>query len=288
MAESERERERAVCVEVERLTQREIPLNVALARAVGWPDAELDWRVIHQAARVFGVRDGERLVAQGALSDYGGAGTIAKMIVAPDAQRRGLGGRILDGLLAIAQAEGIERLGLVATPQGQPLYERAGFRGLGQVQVWMGTPGLQPAHVEIQPLSDIDDALAFERRAMDCDRSVMLRARIAEASVALLARDHNGEVVGYLLCTEQSEQGLVGPVLARTERVAQGLIRTLVATRGARPIRIDIPAELSSFRAFLAQLGLSEKGARTEMALGPVTLPWRVPQRYALAAQAWG
>jgi hypothetical protein len=49
---------------IERLTAAEIPHNVALARAVGWPDVEDDWRVIHEAATVVGMKcSRERVLA---------------------------------------------------------------------------------------------------------------------------------------------------------------------------------------------------------------------------------
>jgi hypothetical protein len=43
---------------VQRLSAADIPNNVALARAVGWPDVEDDGHVIHEAAIVAGIRSG--------------------------------------------------------------------------------------------------------------------------------------------------------------------------------------------------------------------------------------
>ena len=67
---------------VERLTAETLLDNVALSRSVGWQDTESDWRVLHAAATVFGVRRGGRLVGQVALGTYGAVGTVAKMVVA--------------------------------------------------------------------------------------------------------------------------------------------------------------------------------------------------------------
>jgi len=106
--------------EVVRLGLDDRARNVALARDVGWPDTEGDWSAVHAGARVVGVWDGERLVGQGALGLYGRAGTVAKMIVAPSFQRRGVGKAILASLIAEAERRGIGILGLVATPLGRP------------------------------------------------------------------------------------------------------------------------------------------------------------------------
>lgn len=107
---------------IERLGPGDVSHNVALSQSVGWKDVEGEWRVLHQAALVLGVRRGERLLAQGALGDYGSATTQAKMVVAPEAQRQGLGSRMLDRLLGEADARGVP-VGWCATDQGRPLYE---------------------------------------------------------------------------------------------------------------------------------------------------------------------
>jgi hypothetical protein len=53
---------------IERLTLSDVQKNVALSRSVGWKDVESEWRVLHEAAEVHGVRHAGRLVAQGALA----------------------------------------------------------------------------------------------------------------------------------------------------------------------------------------------------------------------------
>lgn len=45
----------------------------------------------------------------------------------PADQRAGLGRALMEALMAYAESEGIEVLGLHATPAGRPLYERLGF-----------------------------------------------------------------------------------------------------------------------------------------------------------------
>jgi GNAT superfamily N-acetyltransferase len=52
---------------------------------------------------------------------------VRAMFVRSDWTRRGLGTRILEASEAAAKAEGFERLALMATLSGLPLYERYGF-----------------------------------------------------------------------------------------------------------------------------------------------------------------
>lgn len=272
---------------IEQLVPAEIPENVALAHAVGWPDDDADWRVIHEAAVVLGARRDEQLLGQGALAGYApNSGTIAKMIVAPNAQRQGVGAAILDALLAEAEQRSIDTLGLVATPLGQPLYASRGFSVTAEVAVFIGTAVLDRPTELTQLLPEIEAAIALERQFIACSRAAMLRGRFREASATAVYRASEGTARGFALATAKGPYALVGPVIAENEEVARALVRAIFASH-AGAVRIDVPTEQTAFRAWIASLGLPEKGVRPEMARGG-KLPWQVPQRFALATQAWG
>jgi GNAT superfamily N-acetyltransferase len=274
-------------VTIELLSPAMIPENVALAHEVGWPDDDADWRVIHEAGFVLGARRDGRLIGQGVLGSYEPhAGTIAKMIVAPGAQRQGIGARILDALVTEAERRRLTTLGLVATPFGQPLYASRGFVVTGEVAVFIGAPVSAGMSEPMPAVVDVETAVAFEQRFVTCSRAAMLRGRHREASATAICRAPDGAVQGFALATAKGPYALVGPVIAASEGVARTLTRAVFA---ANPgiVRIDVPGEQTSFRAWLRGLGLPEKGARSEMAWGGA-LPWQVPQRFALATQAWG
>jgi GNAT superfamily N-acetyltransferase len=272
---------------IERLASAAIPDNVALARAVGWPDDEADWRVMHDAALVLGARRGGQWIGQGALGAYAPhAGTIAKMVVAPSAQRQGVGAAILDALLVEAEFRSLSTLGLVATPSGQPLYASRGFSVSGEVAVFIGTAVLDRPAEPARAITDIEPAIAFERRFIACSRAAMLRGRHREASCSAIYRAPDGAVRGFAMATAKGPYVLVGPVIADGEELARALIRAIFsAHHGA--VRIDVPTEQAALRAWLRGLGLPEQGIRPEMARGG-KLPWQVPERFALATQAWG
>lgn len=272
---------------IELLTVADVPDDVALSRSVHWPDTEADWRALHAGARVLGIRSNGKLVAHGALGDYGVAATLAKMVVAPDQQRRGLGANLLDALLAHADERSIP-VGLCATDQGRRLYETRGFAESGRLVIFTGVPVPVPEPelgLGDVALLDVATAVELDRRFSGCDRSRMLAARLADARAGFLLRVP-GEV-GFGMVTQQESFCLVGPILAETEQGARTLARALLgAARG--PFHINVPAEQSGFRAWLSELGLREQAERSEMARGAARMPWQCGQRFALATQAWG
>jgi GNAT superfamily N-acetyltransferase len=272
---------------VQRLYPEQIPENIALSANVGWPDDASDWRVLHAAGFVLGVRRAGELIGQGVLGGYAPhAATIAKMVVAPGAQRQGIGATILDGLLAEAERRSLTTIGLVATALGRPLYESRGFELTGEVAVFVGTPVSAATREVSESIADVDTVIAYERRCISCSRSTLLRERYREASVSALCRESDGRMSGFALAETKAPYTLVGPVIADTEQQARALTRAIFSSITG-PVRIDVPAQQDGFRTWLACLGLPELGLRPEMARGGA-LPWQVPERFALATQAWG
>lgn len=259
---------------IERLASAAIPDNVALAQAVGWPDDEAEWRVLHEAAVVLGARRDGQWIGQGALGAYAPhAGTIAKMIVAPSAQRQGVGAAILDALLARADLGSLDTLGLVATPSGQPLYASRGFSVTGEVTVFVGRAGLDRPAEPMPTITDIESAIAFERRFITCSRDAMLRARHREASSSAIYRAPDGAVRGFALATAKGPYAFVGPVIADAEEVARALIRAIFgAQHGAHRCsdRPDGVARLVTRPRPARTSGSSGNGARWKTAMAGV------------------
>jgi GNAT superfamily N-acetyltransferase len=269
---------------IERLSVTDAPANVALSRSVGWKDEESEWRVLHDAADVRGVRPSGALVAQCALGDYGTCATLAKMVVAPEWQGRGLGARLLDDFLAEADARGTP-VGLCATDQGRPLYESRRFEVTGELVILLGTPNVGTGEGgPVVPLVNVQRAVELERTVMGCDRSRMLRARFRETSSKYWLDDPGA---GFGMASQQGEGTLVGPIVARSEQGARQLALALLATASG-PVRIDVPIEHVAFRTWLLTFGLQERARRVEMARSTQRMPWQVPERFALATQAWG
>ena len=265
---------------VDALSERDLLQYVALSNSVGWPDSESEWRVIHQAALVLGVRRGGELIGQGALGLYEGSASIAKMVVAPSAQRQGVGAKILDALLTEAERRSLTRVGLVATALGRPLYESRGFAPGAEVAILVGTPPPTDESSGSASVEDVEQLLAIERRLTGSARTAVLRGLLQEASASAIFGD------GFALATTQRLGSRVGPIFADSEATARALTRDLFQ-RLTGPVRLDVPGEQRAFRHWLEGLGLLEKGVHLEMSRGG-PLPWHVPQRFGQATQAWG
>ena len=86
---------------------------------------------------VFVARDSGKAIACGALRRHGdGIGEVKRMWTNPAYQGLGIGGRILNEIIALARAEGFAKLVLETGdrhPAAWRVYERAGFKRCGPV-----------------------------------------------------------------------------------------------------------------------------------------------------------
>jgi len=259
----------------------------ALPSSVGWHDTVEDWRVITACARVFGHRDGERLLSCGALVDFGEVAWVAKMVVRPEAQRRGLGAAVLERVLGAARADAV--VGLVATAMGAPVYARAGFVEVGRVCKMMTPEGLGPGPGPrgVAALAGQEAAVrAIDRAVFGADRGRMLGPRMAQARRGVVVRV-GAAVVGWGLAVAQRELTVIGPVHAPDAEVALALVGALAEGAPGR-LRIDVPAEHAGLVAALAARGFLEVDRQAVMTLDARALPGQRARLFALASQAFG
>lgn len=99
------------------------------------------------------IRDDQGAVAIGRLALVGEWGGVYCMAVRPDARRRGLGARVLDGLFAAGRARGVTRTWLhvlAHNTAARRLYQRAGYTEVAQYHYrsHRGQEAVQHVHAE--------------------------------------------------------------------------------------------------------------------------------------------
>ncbi|GGD83114.1 GNAT family N-acetyltransferase [Caballeronia grimmiae] len=254
-------------------TVDDIPAAHALSLEVKWPHRADDWRFVLDVGAGFIAQDGERVVGTALCWKHGDAGgSLGMVIVAPDSQGKGIGRKLMELLL---EALGSRITVLHATPAGEPLYAKLGFRRVGAVHQHQSASFSVPV-VNLRPgeriraiePGDTAPLVALASRASGFDRSAVLPALLRIAQGVLIERE--GQTLGFALIREFGRGHAIGPVVASTAgqehmRHAQALIAHLLARNEDRFTRIDTPGE-SGLSDWLAALGLPRVDTVIKMA----------------------
>jgi RimJ/RimL family protein N-acetyltransferase len=223
-------------IEIRLLDESHINEAMKIKELVGWNQTEDDWRRLLkiEPQGCFGAfRDGA-LVGTTTTTCYNhDLAWIGMVLVHPANRRMGIATRLLRHALDYL-SDPVGTVKLDATADGQRLYERLGFHVESLVERWSGMAvpnGRIEGDVEVTHLNETTTAelLELDRRAFCADRSSLIKALIANASVVpAIARTKNGAVTGYSIARRGSQISYVGPIIATTANEAAALLdRTL-------------------------------------------------------------
>ncbi|HEY6431900.1 MAG TPA: GNAT family N-acetyltransferase, partial [Acetobacteraceae bacterium] len=214
------------------------------------------------------------------------ASALGLVGVAPEAQGRGLGRRLVEQVLRNLRGRSIV---LYATEHGVRLYESFGFVTQGLIRQHQGT-AFQPALVpprpgeRLRPIGRSDPPLLakLDQEANGMDRAALITALIAAGNSIVLDRD--GSAIGFAVLRRFGIGHMIGPVIAPDETRARVLIGHFLASHPGQFLRVDVPAP-GTLSPWLQSLGLADAGPAIRMVRGPVQ---RGEGSFALVSQAFG
>jgi GNAT superfamily N-acetyltransferase len=279
---------------LETLGAADAPALLAVTRSIGWPYTLADWHTVLAAGIAFGYRARDSGVAASAvIFPHGPALTsIGMVIVTPPYRGRGLASALMRRCLTHLPAPTPPSM-LIATAAGFPIYRRLGFTTVDHVRKLTARPRVPDpspggARGDIAPLAPSALAAAYhlDAEATGADRSLMLRARLAQGQGALIRRA-DGAATGFGLATKQGDVLVVGPLIGGDPEAAAALVAHLRASHGG-PVRADVPAGQTRLLGLLADQGFEGDEVAPVMLLGAARLPGRRDQVFGAATLAFG
>src|SRR5215472_4536227 len=204
------------------LGSADLAVAVELSTVAGWNQTEDDWRMLMELAPLgcFAVDCDGKLVATTTLLPYGQQlAWIGMVLTHPKYRHRGFARAPVAHALEAADLQGIKTVKLDATDQGQPVYEKLGFKTEGPIERW-SRPG--PANLWVAGGEfNADHAQASDLVALGADRSAML-AKLATRSQVHIAAD------SYLFARSGRTTAYLGPCIANDARLARALITSIL------------------------------------------------------------
>lgn len=235
----------------------------ALSEEAGWNQTAEDWLLMIRLGCSFTVAGSDgRLVGTALALPYPPEfGWISMVLVHGPYRRQGLATRLLERAIAALRDRGLVPI-LDATPAGQPVYERMGFRPIEALTCWRGHGGGSTLWT-LPSIEDVRDVAELDRAAFGADRSAVL-ADLLGRKPSVSRRDPAGG--GFLLSRPGRTATHVGPVVARETGTALALLESgLAAISG--PVVIDVPDREAEVTELLSNLGFRPERPFTRMAL---------------------
>ena len=201
------------------LRPADLPGAMELSRLAGWNQTIEDWdtllRLDPHGCFVMEVDEG--VVATATLLCYGKRlAWIGMVLTRPDYRRMGFAQRLVQAALERSVALNIESVKLDATPEGQPLYEKLGFKTEQIVERWYYDGRSTQARDKTIPSSD-QYSLAADREAFGADRAMLLRE--------LASRNPPNTVAGaHCFSRNGTRSRYLGPCVAQEQTAARLVI----------------------------------------------------------------
>jgi ribosomal protein S18 acetylase RimI-like enzyme len=258
-------------------TAGDIPLGMRLKAAANWNQTEADWRralELEPDGCFVGVCDGVD-AATLTTAVFGGTAWIAMVLTDPAFRGRGLATALLKHALAWIEGRGIASVRLDATALGRPVYEKLGFRVVGEETRYFGTPTFDDERAMVGsrsflPLAAADIAAAgiLDARSTGNDRTRLLetlRRDWPEVSFGW----HDGHTMnGFVTARRGSRAVQIGPSIATDPEVGEWLLSIMFNLFRDQAVYVDVPTANVAACNLVRRRGLAVERTFFRMTLG--------------------
>jgi predicted N-acetyltransferase YhbS len=266
--------------------EADIPAAHALTQAVRWPHRIEDWQAVLRLGTGFAAEDNGAVVGTALWWAQGEhQASLGMVIVASSHQGRGIGRELMQRVL---EQTGARSTLLIATPAGQPLYERLGFAATGTIHQHQGTMRVIAApdgagHVRLAEPQELGALADLANRATGRSRDAIVRHLAQVGEAAVLERD--GALAGFSIMRRFGRGHAIGPVVAPDADGARALVAFWSGAYADAFVRIDVTGE-SGLGPLLEQAGLAQVDAGVAMARNGEPRHDAALHQFAIVSQA--
>jgi GNAT superfamily N-acetyltransferase len=262
-----------------KLSSDDIPYAMEVSTEAGWNQTSEDWRTLIELSPegCFGVEVEGVLASTATLLCYGRRLAWVGMVLTRVRFRgRGYARRLLTETLKLADQKGIETVKLDATDQGQPLYEKLGFRCEQPIERWMRSSSSHAPSSPVSELSAPRDWYQADQRAFGADRTQLLE------KLALRTPPISAVQSSYLLTRPGRTIRYLGPCVAERAEDARLLVTHALQRSGPIEWFWDLFPRNKNAVAIARELSFAPKRHLMRMARGK-DLPTREEKIYAIS-----
>jgi ribosomal protein S18 acetylase RimI-like enzyme len=224
-----------------------------LKRKAGWNQIEADWRRFLDLAPdgCFLAELDDRAMGVATTCVLGAVGWIAMVLVDPEARGKGIGTALMRHALDYLDGRAVPTARLDATPMGQSIYEKLGFRAEYPLARMAGTPATvdhptksvsTPLVHDVRP-DQIPAIVAFDRAITGTDRARLIERLFAETPESFGVVENSGRLAGYRAWRPGANAAQIGPCLAADPQAGSALLNEACRRLAGQAVFMDIPVD---------------------------------------------
>jgi len=255
-----------------------------------WPHRLEDWRFVRRLGTGHVALDGRQVV--GTILPWKHDpqhASLGMVIVDPQHQGRGIGRQLM--ALGLRDLAG-RAVMLNATRAGLPLYEKLGFKAVGDVEQHQGAaPRVRAVPLakgeRLRPVgtSDVPKLVALATQAAGVSRSRVIR-RLLEVGEGIVLAEAD-EILGFAILRRFGRGLVIGPIVAPDAARAQALASHWVAMHPGKFVRMDVSVA-SGLGPWLDSIGLPKVDTVVTMVKGKAPKGDANVRAFALVSQSFG
>jgi len=274
---------------------RDVGDSLLLSNAEGWNQTENDWkRLAKNPQNICRVAEQDnRIVGTATAINYANDVAWIGMVLVDKALRgKGISKMLLTDL--INKLGSCRSVKLDATPAGQPVYEKYGFKdeyiiyrmtnlspeGSGSRE---DTDGPQPVR-----LTDVSDIASLDHSVFGAERFYLLNSLLNEFPAKAWMVKQDGRITGYALGRQGVRYHQIGPVFADEFVVARSLIAKALSDLQGQPVVVDIPADKEELIGWLNAKGFVSQRHFVRMYMRVNPFPGRPENQYLICGPEFG
>lgn len=266
-----------------------------LSAAEHWNQTETDWkRLINGPENVCLAAESENgIVGTATAMNYSDlVAWIGMVLVDKDYRGRGIAKILVSSL--INRLKSCQSVKLDATPAGQPVYEKIGFKNEYMIHRMVSSSGINQHETDCTILSesihpsDIAEISLLDYSVFGAERTNLLTSLYNENRDKSFCIRHDGRITAFSLGRKGSYYFHIGPVVAHGTSEAKKMILSVLKELSGEDIVLDVPGDKEKLIKWLEGIGFIKLRQFSRMYLKQNPYPGQIKNNYLICGPEYG
>lgn len=277
------------------MTIREINAAMNLSAAEGWNQTETDWRFLIENPEnvcLLAETGGQVIGTTTAINYSNEVAWIGMVLVNREYRDLGVAKSLLTNVLN--QVKNCTSIKLDATPAGQQVYQKLGFkeeyliaRMTNQLVQELASEEHDALLEPVQP-EDLREIIALDSLVFGANRQQLITFLIQQFSGKSWVLKRNKKIAGFVLGRDGNRYHHIGPLVAKTTNDAKMLVSKALSNLSKQPVVVDVLCDKNELIDWLKILGFSQQRDFIRMYKDENSFPGTGDNQYLICGPEFG